>query len=59
MQKVGDVIIAAYPRAFSFHGGGRVLSLFFSNITRIAQIRVRNFFLFYFDMIDMIAVLNP
>ncbi len=41
VQKAGDVITAAYPRAFSFHGGEHVLSLFFSDIARIAQIRVR------------------
>ena len=41
VYKAGDVITAAYPRAFSFHGGEHVLSLFFSDIARIAQIRVR------------------
>ncbi len=46
VQKVGDVITAAYPRAFSFHGGEHVMSLFFSNIAQIVQIRVGNI-LFY------------
>ncbi len=46
MQKAGDVITTAFSRAFSFHGGKPVLSLFFSNIARIEQIRVRNFLFF-------------
>ncbi len=40
MQKAGGVITAAYPRAFSFHGGEHVLCLLFSDISKIAQIRV-------------------
>ncbi len=44
MQKVGDVITAAYPRAFSLHGVEHVLSLFFFGIARIAQIGVRKMF---------------
>ncbi len=48
VQKAGEVITAAYPRAVSFHGGEHVLSLFFSNIARIAQIRVsKNVFAFF------------
>ncbi len=61
-QKAGDVITAAYPRAFSFYSGEHVLSLFFSDIARIAQIRVRKnlfTFLFNLDMTHTIAVLNP
>ncbi len=48
VQKAGDVITAACPRAFSFHGGEHVLSLFFSDIARIGQIRVRNFLYQFF-----------
>ncbi len=44
MHKLGDVITAAYLGAFSFHGVEHVLSLFFSDMAKFAQIRVRNFF---------------
>jgi hypothetical protein len=40
VQKAGEVLTAKYPRSFCFHGGEHVVSLFFSSISRIAEVKV-------------------
>ena len=40
MQKGGEVLTAKYPRAYCFHGGEHVVSLFFSNISKLMPIKV-------------------
>ena len=40
-QKGGLRLCAFYPRSYVFHGGEHVISLFFSDITNIAPIKVR------------------
>jgi hypothetical protein len=41
VQKAGEVLMAQFPHAFCFHGGEHVVSLFFSSIGKVPQIRVR------------------
>ncbi len=38
VQKAGEVLMAKYPCSFSFHGGGHIVSLFFSSIA-IAKLK--------------------
>ena len=40
VQKAGEVLMAKYPRSFSFHGGEHVVSLFFSSIAKLKPITV-------------------
>jgi len=40
VQKAGQVLMAKFPRTFCFHGEEHVVSLFFTDITRIAPVRV-------------------
>ena len=40
VQKAGEVLMAKYPRSFSFHGGEHVVSLFFSSIAKLKPIKV-------------------
>ena len=40
VQKAGQVLMAKFPCTFCFHGGGHVVSLFFTDIARIAPVRV-------------------
>ena len=40
VQKGGQVLMAKFPRTFCFHGGEHVVSLFFTDIARIAPVRV-------------------
>ena len=42
MQKGGRILTAKYPRAYTCHGGEHVISLFFSDIAKLSQIKVRN-----------------
>lgn len=40
VQKAGKVLMATFPHTFCFHGGEHVMSLFFSSIAWVAQIKV-------------------
>ncbi len=40
VQKVGKILCAHLLKAICFHGGERVLSLFFSDLSRIGAIKV-------------------
>ena len=40
MQKGGAILTAQYPRAYCFHGGEHVVSLFFSDISKLTPIKV-------------------
>jgi hypothetical protein len=40
VQKAGEVLMAQFPHSFCFHGGEHVVSLFFSFIAQIPQIKV-------------------
>jgi hypothetical protein len=40
VQKAGEVLMAKFPHSFCFHGGEHVVSLFFSSIARIGEIKV-------------------
>ena len=40
VQKAGEILCATYPRAFCFHGGEHVLSLFFSDLADFRPIKV-------------------
>ena len=40
MQKGGEILTAKYPRAYCFHGGEHVVSLFFSDISKFTPIKV-------------------
>ena len=41
VQKAGDILCAKYPRAHCLHGAEHVISLFFSDISKIEPIKVR------------------
>lgn len=41
VQTAGAILCATYPRAMCFHGGEHVLSLFFSDLSKIKPIQVR------------------
>ena len=40
VQKAGQILCAHFPRAMCFHGGEHVLSLFFSDLSRLSAIKV-------------------
>ncbi|KAL3766725.1 hypothetical protein ACHAWU_003114 [Discostella pseudostelligera] len=40
VQKAGEVLMAQFPHSFCFHGGEHVVSLFFSFIAQIPQIKL-------------------
>lgn len=40
VQKGGQILEAAFPRAYCFHGGEHVVSLFFDDIAKLAPIKV-------------------
>ena len=40
VQKAGEVLMAKYPCSFSVHGGGHMVSLFFSSIAKLKPIKV-------------------
>jgi len=40
VQKAGQVLTAQFPRAFCYHGGEHVVSLFFSDIAKIQPVKV-------------------
>ncbi len=48
MQKAGQILCLHFPRAMCFHGGEHVLSLFFSDLSRLGAIKVSFFSFFYF-----------
>ncbi len=39
-QKAEAILCATYPQAESFHGGDHVVSLFFSNLSKLKSIQV-------------------
>ncbi len=41
LQKAGRILCANFPQAMCFHGGEHVLSLFFSDLSRLGAIKVR------------------
>ncbi len=44
MQKAGQILCAHFPQAMCFHGGKHVLSLFFSDLSRLGAIKVSVFY---------------
>ena len=42
VQKAGDILTAKYPRAYCLHGGEHVVSLFFSDVAKLAPVKVRH-----------------
>ena len=50
VQKAGQILCAHFPRAMCFHGGEHVLSLFFSDLSRLGAIKVSFFSFFYFSI---------
>ncbi len=40
VQKAGQILCAHFPWAMCFHGGEHVLSLFFSDLSRLGAIKV-------------------
>ena len=52
VQKAGRILEVMFPRAYSLHGGEHVISLFFSDIAKLPQIKVCLCFCFFvFDSI--------
>ena len=49
VQKAGQVLMAKFPRSFCFHGGEHVVSLFFTDLSKIDPVRVCYMFLFIFN----------
>ncbi len=58
VQTAGAIMCARYPRAMCFHGGEHVLSLFFSNLSKITPIQVSYIFfaLFVSSLTDKFSV---
>ncbi len=48
VQKAGAILCARYPRAMCFHGGEHVLSLFFSDLSKLKPIQVCSLDVYYF-----------
>ncbi len=44
VQTAGAILWARYPRTMCFHGGEHILSLFFSDLSKIKPIQVSSFF---------------
>ncbi len=52
VQTAGAILCARYPRAMCFHGGEHVLSLFFSDLSKIKPIQVSSiFFALFFGLL--------
>ena len=49
VQTAGAILCATYPRAMCFHGGEHVLSLFFSDLSKLKPIQVSPIFLLFFS----------
>ncbi len=47
VQKVGQILCAHFPWGMCFHGGEHILSLFFSDLSRLGAIKV-SFYVFQF-----------
>ena len=47
VQKAGKILEVLFPRSYTLHGGEHATSLFFSDIARLAQIKVRLLYLLY------------
>ncbi len=43
MQKAGKIMCAHFPEAMCFHGGEHILSLFFSDLSRLGAIKASFF----------------
>ena len=58
VQTAGAILCAWYPRAMCFHGGEHVLSLFFSDLSKINSIQVSSIFfvLFFWSLTDNFPV---
>ena len=41
VQKAGKILEAKFPRSYTLHGGEHVVALFFSDIAKIFEIKVR------------------
>ncbi len=48
VQKAGAILCARYPRAMCFHGGEHVLSLFFSDLSKLKPIQVCSLDVYFF-----------
>ncbi len=51
VQKAGEILTAKYPHDYYLQRGEHVVSLFFSDVAKLAPVKVRpngmNFFLFF------------
>ncbi len=47
VQTAGAILCMRYPRAMCFHGGEHVLSLFFSDLSKLKSIQVSLIFFAY------------
>ena len=47
VQKAGEVLMARFPCTFSFQGSEHVVSLFFSSIAKIRQVKVSHVFVLF------------
>ena len=50
VQTAGAILCARYPRAMCFHGGEHVLSLFFSDLSKIKSIQVSQIYSAFFAL---------
>ncbi len=50
VQKVGQILCQTFPRAYCFHDGEHVLSLFFSDLSKLKPIQVRQSQLLFLDV---------
>ena len=58
VQKAGQILCQTFPRAYCFHGGEHVLSLFFSDLSKLKHIQVRQVecFIFYLCYANIFSV---
>lgn len=56
VQKAGRILEVLFPRAYSLHGGEHVISLFFSDIAKLQQIKVSLIFVFFIFEINLIKL---
>ncbi len=45
VQKAGQILCAHFPQIMCFHGGDHILSLFFSDLSRLGAIKISFFFI--------------
>ncbi len=55
VQTAGAILCARYPRAMCFHGGEHVLSLFFSDLSKLKPIQVRSIFFAVFFLFQYLT----